>query len=375
MVSPISLKTASAAPKFAANTDSQPNASARAMLNISDQLQKQASGTLRPHLGTGCSSANSPFIALNAVIRNRPEAAAPVLRLLCREFATEKYGLAQLYLSLKTGNLNHLPQARQLTIDLDKICAVDSTPDKEIVIDALDQLISRFVQPLRLKIEQGENLNPRQLNQLVNSSVVLLKALGRISDNTVTTIGKLSTSHLEQLVALYNIALQIEQAIDDHTSIENIRNLLHRKREAILTIQDAPLELENLDKTLRGDLDVVMHAVEIMGWTLKFASESLQKNKDVVLAAVNQNGCALEFASRELKNDKAVVMSAIENNCMALQFASDDLLKDRELAIAAIKLNPISMIFLGYEFQRDPEIRALAFNRLSNRQPDQNLWG
>lgn len=205
--------------------------------------------------------------------------------------------------------------------------------------------------------------------------MVLLKALGRISDNTVTTTGKLSTSHLEQLVALYNIALQIEQAIDDHTSIENIRNLLHRKREAILTIQDAPLELENLDKTLRGDLDVVMHAVEIMGWTLKFASESLQKNKDVVLAAVNQNGCALEFASRELKNDKAVVMSAIENNCMALQFASDDLLKDRELAIAAIKLNPISMIFLGYEFQRDPEIRALAFNRLSNRQPDQNLWG
>lgn len=370
MVSPISGKTENAAVRFAANVGNPINATARAMLALGCELHRQIARFSKTSLRTTHSripatapTSKNAFIALNAVIQNRPEAATDLLRLLAHELAPENYKLAQLHSAFKTGDYNRLPESSQLAGELEKICSVDSFPNKQFVLDSLEKLISAFIQPTRVKIENGENVPPHQLNHLANISVVLLKALGRLSDNTVTTIGKLSASHLEQLVALYNLALQTERAVDDHTSIESIRNLLHRKREAIVTIQESPLELENLDEVSRSDRDVVMIAVQLMGWTLSFASEHLKNDREIVLAAVNQNGWALGFASEEMRNDKAVVMSAVKNSGVALQFASQELKKDRELVIAAVKQNPTSIVLLSLEFQRDPEIRALAFPR------------
>lgn len=370
MVSPISGRKENTAVNFAAKVGNPINATSKAMLSLTCELQRQIARFSKTCLRTTHSripatapTSKNAFVALNAVIKNRPEAATDLLRLLAHELAPENYQLARLHSAFKTSDYNRLPESSLLAGELEEICSVDSFPNKQFVLDSLEKLISAFIQPARAKMESGENVPPHQLNQLVNISVVLLKALGKLSDNTVTTIDKLSASHLEQLVTLYNIALQTEQAVDDPTSIASIRNLLHRKREAIVTIQGSPLELENLDEVSRSDRDVVMIAVQLMGWTLSFTSEHLKNDREIVLAAVNQNGWALGFASEEMRNDKAVVMSAVQNTGIALQFASQELRNDRELVIAAVRQNPMSIIHLSPEFQRDPEIRALAFPR------------
>lgn len=370
MVNPVSGNRERATVTFAANTTSQPGATARAILHINGELQRHLNRygrnphrTLPQRVPTPHANPRNAFIALNTMVLHRPEAAIPVLRLLCREFATEQYALAQLYNALDTGDFNHLPEASQLTNDLDKVCAVDSMPNKDFVIDVMDQLISRFIQPARLKIEAGENVAPQQLRHLANLSVVLLKSLGKLSDNTVTTIGKLNTTHLERLGALYNIALETGLPGQDHTEISSIRNLLERKRNAILMIEESPQALENMDEVSRSDRDVVMNAVQRMGWSLSFASQALKNDREVALAAVNQYGWALGFASQEMRNDQFVVMSAVQNAGLAFQFASPDLRKNIDIAMAAVRQNPTALVLMSQELQRDPAIRALVFNR------------
>lgn len=286
-----------------------------------------------------------------------------LLRLLPRELACENYGLAKLYRAFETNNFNDLPTVSQLTDDLGNICAIDAMPDKAFVADNLGTLISGFLEPARLTIETGGNVPQQQLRQLVNLSTVLLKALGRLSENTVTTIGSLETAQLEQLVAACNLALQTEQPDEERSSIEETRNLLERKRNAIEQVRAFPLELENMDEATRNDRDVVIRAVQIMGWSLLFASPPLKNDREIVLAAVRQNGWALGFAGETVRNDKLVVMSAIQNNGMAFQFASQELKKNREVAIAAVRQNPTALVQMSTEFQRDPEIRAIAFPR------------
>lgn len=292
----------------------------RTVLKLNCELQKQIirmgrnkNRSAQPPLPTPRPSSKNSFDTLHTVIRNRPEAAINLFQLLSRELASENYGMAKLYRAFETNNFNDLPTVSQLTDDLANVCAIDLMPDKTFVEASVDKLISGFIQPARTTIENGGNVPPQQLLQLANLSTVLLKALGKLSDNTVTTIGSLETAQLENLIAAYDLALQTAQPNEELNSIEAIRNLLERKRNAITTVQEFPLELENLDESARSDRDVVMRAVQIMGWSLSFASEPLQNDKDIVLAA--------------LQNSQ------------------------------------ISIIYMSPQFQRDPELRAIAFPR------------
>lgn len=78
--------------------------------------------------------------------------------------------------------------------------------------------------------------------------------------------------------------------------------------------------------TLRDDFEIALEAVKNDGDALQMVG-SLRKNKDIVLAAVTQHGFALAYADDSLRGDVDVVVAAIQNekgalNCAAVEAQS-----------------------------------------------------
>jgi hypothetical protein len=369
MVTPISrAEKATANPSVPANQ--QLSGTSRAVLKLNLELQRQITNFKRNTVRTAPQPVDVPhtgnkgdLFALQTLVRNRPEAAMKLLKLFAHEMAHESHGLAKLCKALKTGKFNDLPTAEELTNDLANVCAIDSIPDKSLVSDVLQKLISHFIEPVRTAVQNGRTVPAQPLRQLASLSAVLLRALGKLSDQSVTTIGKLQIHQLDQLIGVCNLALETAHPTEQMDHIEAIRNILDRKRQAIIIVQTHPLALETMDAVHRNDRDVVLRAAHLMGWSLSFASEELKNDKEIVLAAVRQNGWVLGFASEAMRNDKVVVMAAVQNNGIAYQYASPELKNDREVAIAAVRNSQISMIYMGPHFQRDPEIRAIVYPR------------
>lgn len=85
---------------------------------------------------------------------------------------------------------------------------------------------------------------------------------------------------------------------------------------------------------------------------LAYASK-LRNDKEVVLAAVKKNGLALEYASTSLKNDSQVVLEAVKENGAALQFASKELRGDRKIVFEALKTYGDVAKFASPELKND----------------------
>ena len=307
------------------------------------------------------SKKENTFITLNAVIKNRPEAAIELLKTLSTELAQENYPFAQLHRAFTTGNLNHLPDPAQLVNQLRTTCAVDSFKDKQFVSESLTNLIENFLRPVQSRIERGEQFDPAQLNQLLDLSVVLLKGLGKLADNQVTTVGTLKIAHLNQLVDFYNTVLETVLPVENRRSIEALRGLLERKSTAIATVQRYALDLRRLDNNMRADRDVVMAAVKQVGWSLGYASDDLKNERDIVKAAIDQNGLALGYASQEIRKDRSMVMAAINKTGYAYQYACAELKQDVSVAIAAVKQNQNVFDMMSIRLQRNPDIIEAAF--------------
>ena len=214
-----------------------------------------------------CPASTSPkeknaFIALNAVIKNRPEVAMMLLDTLSTELAQENYAYAQLNRAFTTSKLNHLPDPEQLMTELQKICAVDSFKDKSYLRENLTNLIGIFLRPVQLRIEMGEHIEPAQVHQLLNLSVVLLKGLGKLASNKVTTVGKFELEHLNQLISFYDVVLKKGPPIANKAFIQSLHNFLHRKIVAISIVKQAPQNIHHLDdKEMRDDWDVISAAL------------------------------------------------------------------------------------------------------------------
>jgi hypothetical protein len=373
MVTPISkARNTTGQPPVAANH--KLSNTSRVVLRLNLELQRQITTFNRNTRRTSqqpaltlsqnsSTNSTSSFFTLNTLVRNRPEAATTLLQLLPHELAKENHGLAKLCKAFITKDASDLPTATELTDDLANLCAVDSIPDKSLVTDLLHKLISGFIEPARMATESGKTISSQQLFRIASLVTVLLKAQGKISDNAVTTIGKLETAQLDKIIGACDLALQTANPNEARNAIEATRDILERKRNAIELVRAYPLELEHMDEVTRADRDVVIRAVQIMGWALSFASDALKNDRHVVHAAVRQNGWALGFAGESMRADKRVVMSAVQNNGIAYQFASRELQKDREVAIAAIRNSQVSIIHMSPQFQRDPELRAIAFPR------------
>ena len=55
---------------------------------------------------------------------------------------------------------------------------------------------------------------------------------------------------------------------------------------------------------VRTDREIVLAAVQLNGYALRYAAKELRADREIVLAAVQQNGCALEDAAEERRGDR-----------------------------------------------------------------------
>ena len=81
------------------------------------------------------------------------------------------------------------------------------------------------------------------------------------------------------------------------------------KKEALKQIKVGDFSLQDADKKLKGDKEVVLEAVKQYGRALQYPDKKLKADKEVVLAAVKQDADALRFADKKLKADKKIVMA------------------------------------------------------------------
>ena len=86
--------------------------------------------------------------------------------------------------------------------------------------------------------------------------------------------------------------------------------------------------LEYASEEVRGDRDIVMKAVSLVGGALHYASAELKCDYEIVLTAVQQWGSALKYASEDLRGDARLIELALKNE-MGLIFLRVTLLSGR----------------------------------------------
>ena len=115
-------------------------------------------------------------------------------------------------------------------------------------------------------------------------------------------------------------------------------------REAVLAIQqsrrwngpDGVPPLGYVSAELQADREVVLAAVQKVGYALQYASTEMLSDREVVLAAVQNNGYMLQYASAELQADREVVLAAVKVEGGALRYASTEMKADRGIVMAAV---------------------------------------
>mmetsp|Transcript_13939 Transcript_13939/g.25724 ORF Transcript_13939/g.25724 Transcript_13939/m.25724 type:complete len:182 (+) Transcript_13939:2-547(+) len=97
-------------------------------------------------------------------------------------------------------------------------------------------------------------------------------------------------------------------------------------------MQTAGYMLQQLEKALRRERDIVLRAVNQCGDALKYAAKQFRRDEEIVFAAVSQDGEALKYASEALRNNRRIASAAVLQYPKALRFASDSLLEDETFA-------------------------------------------
>ena len=128
------------------------------------------------------------------------------------------------------------------------------------------------------------------------------------------------------------------------------------KKEALKQIKAGELYLEDVEKKLKADKEVVLAAVKENGSALEYADKKLKADKKFVLAALKQNGYALEYADKKLKADKEVVLAAVKQDGYALEYADKKLKADKEVVFAAVKQNGLAFDYADKTLQADKEV-------------------
>ena len=111
------------------------------------------------------------------------------------------------------------------------------------------------------------------------------------------------------------------------------------KEEALKLLKDGKIVLEEVDKELRSNKDIVLTAVKIFGGELEHADDTLKADKEVVLEAIKQDGYAFEYADDKFKSDKKFLLEIVKEDGYALKYANDDLKANKEIVLEAIKKN------------------------------------
>jgi len=96
-------------------------------------------------------------------------------------------------------------------------------------------------------------------------------------------------------------------------------------------------ELQYAPLDVRGDRDVVLHAINQNLQAFAFAQDKLKSDKAFVIDAVSLHGQALKFADALLRADPEVVLQAVQQNRLALQFASEEIRTNNEMVAEGVR--------------------------------------
>ena len=151
------------------------------------------------------------------------------------------------------------------------------------------------------------------------------------------------------------------------------------KKEALKQIKAGDISLEDVDKKLKADKEIVLIAVKSYGSDLKYADKILQADKEIVLAAVKQDGYALEYADKKLQADKKVVLAAVKQDVSALAYINTKLLADKEVVKVAFGVN-FKTGEEGYKnFIKSEDLKGKKLTKvsvyLSKISERENAWG
>eukprot|EP00755_Sulcionema_specki_P019613 Sspe_Gene.12118::Locus_4125_Transcript_1_1_Confidence_1.000_Length_945::g.12118::m.12118 len=115
---------------------------------------------------------------------------------------------------------------------------------------------------------------------------------------------------------------------------------------------------------LRGDEEFMLQVARLSTCALQYASVELMGRKDFVHRAMDTAGVhSLRHASPELKGDKEVVLHAVQLNGLALVHAADHLKADREVVMAAVARNRFALQYASEVLRLDKEVIYVALAR------------
>ena len=151
------------------------------------------------------------------------------------------------------------------------------------------------------------------------------------------------------------------------------------KKEALKQIKAGDISLEDVDKKLKADKEIVLIAVKSYGSDLKYADKTLQADKEIVLVAVKQDGYALEYADKKLQADKEVVLAAVKQDVSALAYTNTKLLADKEVVKVAFGVD-FKTGEEGYKnFIKSEDLKGKKLTKvsvyLSKISERENAWG
>ena len=115
-------------------------------------------------------------------------------------------------------------------------------------------------------------------------------------------------------------------------------------------------DLQHLDEYMKDDKEVMLAAVNKVGYALNLASERLKADQDVVLAAVKTYGNALGLAPEELRVDRDTVLAAVKRNGTAIQYAAPELRVDREVVLTTVSVYPFWLKYSPEVLRADKEV-------------------
>ena len=142
-----------------------------------------------------------------------------------------------------------------------------------------------------------------------------------------------------------------------------MNNIPVDSKEALKQIKAGDFSLQDVDKKLKGDKEVVLAAVKQDGYALEYVDEKLKGDKEVILAAIKQNASFLRYADKKLKADKEVVLAAVKKNGSALQYADKKLKANKEVVLAAVKHDGSALKYADKSLKKDKEVVLAAVKR------------
>ena len=117
---------------------------------------------------------------------------------------------------------------------------------------------------------------------------------------------------------------------------------------------------------LKNEVDIVLEAVNIHGYALKYASTRLKNNEEIVKKAVSKHQLAFKHAGIQIMKNEKFIIDNLQSDITSgevFKFCSPELQKNRRFAIRFVEKNAFGLKYFPAEFKADKEIAQLALEK------------